>query len=75
MTVCVSGRCGIIPPVMIISAQSRSASASSSVLRLTRRHSQVGGSSAATVINPSGGAGMPAPKTAQWADMSQNERP
>ena len=48
---------GSVPPVMTTSAQVRSSSRSSSVLRLTRRMSQEFGSSAATVISPSGAAG------------------
>ena len=55
--------CGSMPPVKTTSAQSRSASLNSSVLRLTSLIDQGGGSNAAIVIRPSGDAGYLAPKT------------
>ena len=52
-----------MPPVKTRSAQSRSASVNSSVLRLISLIDQERGSNAATVIRPSGDAGYLAPKT------------
>jgi hypothetical protein len=46
-----------------------------SVLRLTRRHCQEDGSSAATVMRPRGGAGKRAPKTSQAAVKFQKDWP
>ena len=63
----VSASCGIIPPVMTMSAQAMSASVSSSVLRLTSRMSQCCGSMAATVMRPSGAPGYFAPTISQVA--------
>ena len=54
------------------SAQSRSASLNSSVLRLTSRIDQECGSNAAIVIRPSGGAGYLAPKTSAVRLKFQN---
>src|ERR1700730_18007600 len=58
---------------MTRSAQSRSRSVSSSALRLMRRMFQRCGSSAATVISPSGGAGQRAPQISQTGCRFQNE--
>ena len=55
--------CGSMPPVRTRSAHSRSSSLKSSVLRLISRSDQESGSSAASVIRPSGDAGYLAPKT------------
>src|SRR5450631_2001698 len=68
-----SSFCGSIPPVMTRSAQAKSASVSSSALRLTRRRFHDDGSSAATVIRPSGGAGQRAPQMSHTACRFQNE--
>src|SRR5450631_1804704 len=68
-----SSCCGSIPPVMTRSAQAKSASVSSSALRLTRRRFHDAGSSAARVIRPSGGAGQRAPQMSQTACRFQNE--
>ena len=54
----VSPPCGSMPPVKTRSAQSRSSSVSSPVLRSTSRTDHELGRSAATVIRPSGGAAM-----------------
>src|ERR1039458_283140 len=72
MTSSVSPPCGRMPPVKTRSAQSRSASLNSSVLRLISRIDQEGGSSAASVIRPSGGAGYFAPKTSEVRLKFQN---
>src|SRR6516164_5534141 len=73
MMTCASLYCGSIPPVMTRSAHARSASVSSSALRLTRRRFHDDGSSAASVMRPSGGAGQRAPQTSQTACRFQNE--
>ena len=62
-----------MPPVITISAQARSASVSSSVLRLTSRTFQDFGNSAATVIRPSGIAGYRAPTSSQASEKFQKE--
>ncbi len=62
-----------MPPVITMSAQSRSLSASSSVLRLTSRTFQDFGNSAATVMRPSGIAGYRAPTSSQASEKFQNE--
>ena len=64
--------CGSMPPVTTRSAQSRSPSVNSSVFRLTSQIDQELGKSAATVINPSGGAGYLAPKISQVFAKFQN---
>src|SRR5262249_44599702 len=68
-----SAHCGNMPPVITRSAQARSASVRSSALRLTRRKFHDDGSSAASVMRPSGGAGQRAPQTSQTACKFQNE--
>src|SRR6516164_9264939 len=73
MMTCASLYCGSIPPVMTRSAHARSASVSSSAVRLTRRRFHDDGSSAASVMRPSGGAGQRAPQTSQTACRFQNE--
>src|SRR5450631_2692743 len=61
-----------MPPVITRSAQSRSASVSSSALRSIRRTRQDDGSIAAMVIRPSGAAGHLAPNNLQVAAKFQN---
>src|SRR5689334_10456996 len=61
-----------MPPVKTRSAQSRSLSLNSSVLRLTSLIDQERGNSAATVIKPSGGAGYLAPNTSAVRLKFQN---
>src|SRR4029079_3629348 len=61
MTATMSLCCGSMPPVMTRSAQARSAVRVASMLRSPRRTVHVAGSSAATVIKPSGAVGYLAP--------------
>src|SRR5262249_41646979 len=73
ITACVSSCCGSMPPVITMSAHSRSAATTSSLLRLSNRTFQSFGSMAASVINPSGGAGQRTPQISHTDAKLQNE--